>query len=624
MRPMSRLLLMSWVSRIRPHKDPKRISVLGHIFAKYEVMNFLPPILVVASVLALKLCLALTDPVLRAIDPWVWAQIVENYSSEIPIAYYTPKGYQLLATLVALATRTSGYEVVRFYPIIAALNLVPMYFLSFLISKSHRVATVTIVLVNICKWYSIRTSIGNPECFTHFWFAFSMVFLLLLRDQPTRRNIGGSVGFLTVTVLFWQFPIAIYAVFIPLLCVAHFHDRPYRRRLVLIAISSAVVAGSLWYFWAAPTEWISLAQTTISSLSSPAMANSSPDLVGSWGYVLLFLGIVGFVYTFARPASRQDPPKVFLATYFLSTVVVIVASLFSSMANLVYYGFSSLALPFSIFAAIGIVSAVDTVTPALERWTATLPRQFGHVKGEWSRTLVLLAIIIVMVASSSPSNYRGNTVYKYWYEPVYYDQIVGTRIPFLDEQSSRWIATFQYGKSFDAPSNDLYSALTWIRNHSSKQSCVSAFLIRPSSSNSPYEDPEPYSVLRRAFLTISERNLTEPTEFGSLLPGSLTEFRSRILEACGGDVYFVTGIHSWSGEEWADTRLESRFLSCAAQSSEAFPEGYSVGEVRVFHIIRGAVSLLAGASCQAECDSYRMIRWRLARHRGLWANEFVT
>jgi hypothetical protein len=125
------------------------------------------------------------------------------------------------------------------------------------------------------------------------------------------------------------------------------------------------------------------------------------------------------------------------------------------------------------------------------------------------------------------------------------------------------------------------------------------------------QKPQPRRILCECFL---DRQNSE----------TCSAFLDKLSTTCAGDVYFLTGIRAWSGEVWADTGLESRFLSYAAQSSELFPEVNSVGEVRVFHITREAASLVAGASCQAGYDSYWMIRPRLARHGEIWANELAT
>jgi hypothetical protein len=597
---------------IRSTQYSIRTSKTAQVPVEYRIVSLLPLLVVVLAVFTLRLYLALTDPVLRAIDPWWWAPKIETYAQGLTIervyeplapggwgSIVYPRGYPLLSALIALATGTSGYEIVRFYPVISALNLIPMYFLSFLISKSHRVATITIILVTISKWYSIRTSIGGAECFTHFWLVFSLLFLLRLRDQPTRRNIAASVFFVTATLLFWHYPIAIYAILFPLLCVANLRNRSYCKKITTVGITSAIVAGSLWYFWAPLSGWTRLAQYLgVFSLSSTP--GVYPEPVGSWGYVLIFLGSVGFVYVLGRLRTRRDPSKIFLITYFFSIVALILAS--SRLGWLgVYYGFSNLALPLSVFAAFGLVAAADMAAPTLEKLTAASRGPFTLTKGKWPQTLTLLFLLVVIIASSSPANYRGDTAYPGWYEAVYYDQLIGGHPAGLDYLGLRWIVTFQYGKAFDAPSSDLYFALTWIRTHSSEQSCVGAFLLRPPpSSLCPSPDkPCPYSVLQGAFSTISERNLITTKELGAQLAESATEWRDRILRACDGDVYIVTGIRSWSGETWADTHLESKVLSYAAQSPNVISEVYSVGETRVFRIAKALASQVVDISCQA-------------------------
>ncbi len=603
----------SFLRRIRPVPPdqhaagtPKKKRWL----AGYRPMNLLPLLVVVLCVFALRLYLALTDPVLRAIDPWWWAPKIESYAHGLsieriyeplapggwgPIVY--PRGYPVLSALIALATGTSGYEVVRFYPVISALNLVPMYFLSFLISKSHRVATITIILVTISKWYSIRTSIGGAECFTHFWLVFSLVFLLLLRDQPTRRNIAAGVFFVTATVLFWHYPIAIYAVFLPFLAIASLGDRRYCKRLLFVALMSTLAAGFLWYFWAQPLQWDRMARGlgVYSFFSAPGIPL---DLVGSWGLVLLFLGSFGFLYVLAVQRSRKDPSKIFLVTYFVSVLVLVAVS--SRLGWLgMYYGFSSLALPLAVFGAIGLVTAVDATAIAFEKHTAASPRPLRFAKTRWTQILAVVFILIVMLANSSPANYMGETAYSGWYQPVYYDQIVGGHMNGFSDPSSRWIAMFQYGKAFDAPSNDLYYALRWIRDSTSKRSCVTAFLLRPPpSALCPSPDkPCPYSVLRGAITTISERSLIEGMEFRDVLTDSLGRFAHEILSTCGGDVFVVIGIHSWNGDEWGDAQLESLIVSYTTRAPNAISEVYFMHEVHVFHIAQGTPPLSTNTPC---------------------------
>jgi hypothetical protein len=568
--------------------------------AGYEAAKLLPLVVVVLSVFFLKLYFAFADPVLHAVDPWFWALQIESYSRELTTEHLSqplldrpgygyvvyPRAYPLLATLVGLATGTSGYEIVRFYPIISALNLIPMYFLSLVVSKSRRIAIISIVLVSVSKWYSIRTSIGNAECFTHFWLVLSLLFLLRLRDSPASRNIIASVFFMTMTLMFWHFTIAIYAVFLPMLSVVNLRNRAYCRRIALVAVSLVFIAGALWYFWVDPVGWaVSLAMKIGTSLL-PTQGRSSVlglSLVESWGYLLLVLGILGLVYVLAREDARRDAWKTFLVVYVSSILVLIILSLRMGFGSIVYYLFSSLAFPLSVFAAIALVTAVDAmqaVTPVLWTRTRTLPRPFDCTGRRQSQILILIVIIMVLLANSNPVNYGGDTTFSVSYNGLITGgrETVEMNCDVACRQDSGWIATFQYGKAFDALSDDLYSALKWVRDNSGEQSCVGAFLTQPPPASLPG------SVLRGAFESISERSFIEAKEFGSSLYDSPTAFHDDISKACGGNVYLVTGIRSWVNEDLADPHLESRFLSHAALSPDLFPEVHSVQEVRVFCI----------------------------------------
>jgi len=594
-------------------------SKMTQVPVKRDAVNLLPLLAVVLCVFALRLYLALTDPVLRAIDPWWWAPKIESYAQGLtieriyeplapggwgPIVY--PRGYPVLSALIALASGASGYEAVRFYPVISALNLIPMYFLSFFISKSRRVATATIILVTISKWYSIRTSIAGAECFTHFWLVLSLLFLLRMRDQTTWRNTVISSVFVTATVLFWHYPIAIYALLFPLLGIVSLRDRLYCRRLLAVALMSALAAGFLWYFWVPLSGWGLLARS-LGLSSSVAAVTPPPDLVGSWGYVLLALGSAGFVYVLSRRSSKQDTAKAFLVTYFFSILALTALSTRLGWLGL-YYGFSSLTLPLAIFAAIGLIAAVDAVTPSLETWTATTGPS-NWMKGRWSRVLAMLFILLVVLANSSPANYGGATFYRGWYEAVFSDQILESDLQGAIDNGQGLIVTFRYGKAFDAPSSELYSALSWIRDHSTTEACVSAFLLRPPPSTlcpSPSK-PCPYSVLQDAFQTISERRLIEAAELENLLVDPPEELRDRISSTCSGGVYIVIGIRSWSGEQLADVQLESALLSHAAQAPTVLPEEYSVREVRVFHLTCEMTSITENPSSQLRSSASSMI-----------------
>jgi hypothetical protein len=413
----------------------------------------------------------------------------------------------------------------------------------------------------------------------------------MLRDSPARRNIISSIFFMTVTVLFWHFTIAVYCVFLPLLVVANFRNRSYCQRLTLVTVSSAFTAGVLWYFWVDPIGWVTSLATEIGPSPLPTAQSISPvlesSLAESWGYVLLILGILGFVYVLARRSSRQDPSKIFLVAYFSSILVLIIVSLRVGWAGGVYRLFSSLAFPVSLFAAIALVTIIDAtqkVTPTHEGTLSKL--ESIRTRQTQTRMLTVFVMIMVLLASSSPINYGGRTDYSVSLRGF----VVGDRESAIDGQGSRWIVTFQYGKAFDAPSDNLYVALKWIGEHSTEQSCVGAFLTRPSPSALPG------SVLRGAFLSISERSLVEATEFGSSLNDSATAFRDRMSKACDGDVYVVTGIRSWLGEEWADPHLELQFLSYAAQAPDLFPRVHSVGEVRVFYMTHSAASAVFATS----------------------------
>jgi len=579
-----------------------------------HVISYWPLIVVFAAVFALKLYLALIDPVLHAADPWLWALVVERLAqgslieqlsmirsapSFFSIAVY-PKAYPLLAALIAVATGTSGYEVVRFYPVVSAFNLIPMYFLSLFVSKSRRVAAVSIVLVSISRWYAIRTSIGNPECFTHFWLIFSLLFLLRLRYTPTWRNMAASIFFMTMSAMFWYLPVAIYAVFLPLLCIVNLRNTPYFTKLILVVILSGFFAGVLWYFYTPnPFGAIVFIYTVVDKglrssffTSQNILSSFMPLLVKHWGYILPILGVSGFVYTLAHRQLRRNPSSIFLTVYSASIIILIFMSLIIEEGKYdtgVTYLFSSATFPLSIFAAIALMKSVDkieTVTRSHNFKSVISSGSHNWIRRRSTQILSISILILVVVGNLNVLNYGGNHYFALTLNDLTFqgsETVSGNVV-------SPWIVTFQYDKWPDSPSKEVYDALRWIRDNTGKQACVIAFLTPPPPVPPlpPFLTPSPDvsgGVLRKAFSVISERSFLEGIGFNSTLMNSPTAFREAALNASNGtDVYIVIGVRSWQGEDRAYPHLESQFLYYADQTPDLFPQVYSAKGVHVFCI----------------------------------------
>jgi hypothetical protein len=158
---------------------------------------------------------------------------------------------------------------------------------------------------------------------------------------------------------------------------------------------------------------------------------------------------------------------------------------------------------------------------------------------------------------------------------------------------SDWIMAFEYWKPIDAPSNDAYHALSWVRDHSSQRACVFAF----DTWNSAIGSVAIEDISGRVFIPgnqIFSESLVKDE--------SPMLFRADLLNRCGGDVYIVTGVRPYVGQEdliptstpfmWGGDfpYYELRFLRYVQLMPKLFPEAYSVGGIRVFHITQSPIS----------------------------------
>ena len=606
-------------------------------FVKSHAVDLLLVIVMVTADFSLQFYLAWQDPVLRAVDPWRWTAIVQSYLtsplehifSTAPVlsgAPYYPKAFPALATLISTILGTSAYDTMRFFPVISALNLIPMYFLSLYVSKSRRVATVSLVFVSISKLYSIRTSIANPECFTHFWLAFSLLFLIRLYYKSTWRNVALSTFFITMTLMFWHLPIAIFTVFLALLAGVHLRHRRYLKKLMAVLVLSGLCAGLLWYFWTQPLELIRginfprligeisrqglVGETSLPTLIGEGLSVQSGAIqafsivdaqslayyyylsVVSWGWVLPVLGICGLVCILTRRESRHDPGKMFLVVYFVSILFLVLLFLKLGYDVFVfYYLFSALALPLSIFGAMALIGFADALARASIMPRLGISRLMAF---RWSSShlrkralaLSLIAVMVVVIVSSNTANYGGARTYAWPFDVAF--------------KTDSTVLLFRYAKSIDAPSNDVYNALRWVRDHSSQKSYVVAFLGTPPGRESWG------GVIREAFPDISERGFIDGTVFAGSLMQSLIDFRDDVLRVSDGDAYIVIGVYSWLQEYWANGASEAQFLSYAAQRPDIFPEVYSADGVHVFRITADTLILTIEANIAGlsqECVS---------------------
>ena len=454
--------------------------VMRHLNDHVADLLLLSP--VVVAVFCLKLFLALQDPVLHAVDPWLWTTIVQTYSKSdlryvlstapvYPGADLYPKGFAWLATLITILTGASAYEVLRFYPVISSLNLIPMYFFSLGVSKSRRVAVISVVLISMSKSYMIRTSIANAEVFTHFWLVFSLFFLLRLDYEPSWRNTILSVFFITMTLMFWHFPIVIYVIFLTLLAIWHFRNGRYIRKLIAVVLLSISAAGLLWYFWADPVPFAQQIATYVAAprvFSVPGIllvfglmclvgigllssrknrpvrltnvlrlfalilisaivgaivyylaklaASYTLLSVEQWGYLLPVLAVCGLACILASRNWRRDPSKVFLILY-LTSILALVAGFLIALQGpasivLTYYVFSPLALPLSILGAVAVVGAVDVLTSLYmnnsDMGKLATSRLSPFEGRRRVRALSLIVVVITLVfVSSNAVNYGG-------------------------------------------------------------------------------------------------------------------------------------------------------------------------------------------------------------------------
>jgi hypothetical protein len=426
---------------------------------------------IVAGFAWLRFFLIMQDPVLHAVDPWVWASIVDAYSklhldsifSTTPVLSGTPiypKAFPILATLIKEVTGASAYETIRFYPIISSLNLIPTYFLSFEVTKSRRVAVLSAILLPLSRWYSIRTSIANPETFTHFWLLFSLLFLLRLEYEPKWRNAIASSFFITMTVMFWHFPIVIYAIFFTLLTISHFKNRLYIKKLFAVGASSITTSGLLWYFWVQPFAFLQQFRLAALLTQYPVMVVLSIAVCAlisvnlwsrhkksrrfalfgkaislivvlavcimgayylisqsishylfnvQWGYLLPMLVVIGLALL-APAAWRAERTKIFLLLYLASLLILVVISVYviqmeTASVVLAYYVFSSLSVPLSIIEAVAVVGAIDVVMGLVMKLRGP---KCPSAAMKWARALALIALVILAIsANSSVDNYGG-------------------------------------------------------------------------------------------------------------------------------------------------------------------------------------------------------------------------
>ncbi len=339
--------------------------------------------------LAIKLYDPLRSPVLAALDPWGWTILAREFSAthKLP-TFFTQTGYPptFMYLIVSLATllHSDQYDIVRYIPIISALNVIAIYMFTFEIFKDIRISVLASLLTITTRFYFMRTSIGVPEGLAHFFVVFVLLFTL---RALTKHNWSSRIlAAISVAACFAYYHFTLL-VLVPFLLASPAAGKSWdnasaaAREIVIIGIPGLVLAGVVWFFQVLPNMIHYYLGENVRTYSTPIFAHSLIGLLrvlaystaksgavalGELGYAVTFLSIAGVVFLLLhRRRNGNGMGLDFLMAYLFVLIILVLVSriaynlgLASAGDSSVYF-FSWLALPASIFAAYAALTGIS-------------------------------------------------------------------------------------------------------------------------------------------------------------------------------------------------------------------------------------------------------------------------
>jgi len=197
----------------------------------------------------------LVSPVLGGLDTWSWVAMAREFLSTGRIdPWFYATGYPPTHMLVLAAVGSLGtdlYDVVRYWPILSALSVVPIYLLVLEVFESRTVAAGSALLTVTSRWHFMRNSIGTPEVLSHLLLGFGLYFLLKsLKTDQTKHRLCAT-GFMATAALYNHFTIIVLAAALPALFLfARFKSSRVDLKTFATVLGPVVlIAGFAWYFW---------------------------------------------------------------------------------------------------------------------------------------------------------------------------------------------------------------------------------------------------------------------------------------------------------------------------------------------------------------------------------------
>ncbi len=396
---------------------------------------------------AIKAYDAIRSPVLAALDPWGWVAMTREFLATHELnTFFTQTGYPPTFMYFVAALTSFGadaYDVVRYIPVISALNVIPVYLLTLDIFRSKRISTLATLLTITSRFYFMRTSIGVPESSAHFFVVFTLFFLW--RALTTRRwtNVTFAAGFSAVSLLYYHFTLIIILPFLIALPFAMKPRKETLRAVVATIIPALLISGIIWYFRALPNMIHYYTGTKVYTYQIPVFERSITGILrllvysgaktgvvalSELGYVAMALAVLAVLDLVFLQKTRAEHQK---GIDFQLTYLIVLAALAFGL-RAVYnlgvagagdssvYVFSWAAMPIGIFASYSTTSGFDALVSKLNLSSRKI--SLKHVS-----TIVAVALIISLtLANLSAINYYkassegglGIMQAHYYYKPM--------------------------------------------------------------------------------------------------------------------------------------------------------------------------------------------------------------
>ena len=394
------------------------------------LLKYCPLVLVTAVSFAIKIYDPMRSPVLAAQDPWGWTiQARQFLATRVLDPFFTQTGYpptfMYFVAGLSQVFQADPYEVVRFLPILTALNVIPIYLLALEIFQSHKLSALASLLAITGRFYFMRTSIGIPEGLAQLFFTFALLFLLKSITAPNWRHRVLAAGSISISLLYYHFT---FIILIPLLLILPItfwsKNRIVAREIGFTSVPAFFFAGVVWYLQVLPNMVQFYLGSKISTYARPTFENSASGMMGliaygiaksgilafaELGYIITLFALLGVAYLLSQKSQENKR----LGSRLLLTYFAILIGL-TLMLRLVYdlgvsgagdssvYMFSWLTIPAAIFAASTVIIGINHIDENLPT-KSSLKRGSQIVRV----TLVCVVILLTCVNLSSFNYYKA-------------------------------------------------------------------------------------------------------------------------------------------------------------------------------------------------------------------------